>query len=349
MNPLIVERIHRGHRLMYVALLIRGARDRGGRATVLLTPDAPGSVEYATHLGPLAGDFDLITADAISASSIILAARKHRSDTIVVPDADTLLTSFFRLAWRRLPARLALLVMRPDSHGGARSTVVTLIKRAIVGALRRHPKVDVFTLASSTRKPTRNEVSDPAVVDVNSRDLDGFTVLAGLDDDHFWFGVIGAITGRKNVDLVLGALGELDPETSGLLIAGKISDDIRDDLLPVIDAATSMGLTVRVVDDFLENTQIDAAVAAVDCVILAHSNEGSSGILSKATRTGTRILAAGARSLRDDVGRIGDGARWCELDVDDIVSAMRLMQTDPTPKPLSPDGALDFTTKLLGS
>ncbi|WP_149361179.1 glycosyltransferase [Lolliginicoccus suaedae] len=347
-RPLLVERTHHGHRLMYIALLATAAHEQGGRATVLLHPDAPASTEYRIHLAPIEDTIDVVTDPAITVAGILGAAREHRCDRIVVPDADTLLPGFLRHGWRRLPVPATLLVMRPGSQGGARSTVASVVKRTIMAVLRKRPGTAIYTLASALRPAGAHEVSDPAIIDASDTAIADLRALAGLDNDRFWFGVIGAITGRKNVDLVLDALAHLDHRRTGLLIAGRISSDIADSLARAITTARESGARVAVVDDFLENEQVDAAVAAVDCVVLAHSNEGSSGILSKATRAGTRVLAAGARSLRDDVAIIGTGARWCPLDVESLRATMAAMLDEPAPPILDSDGARDFRDKLLG-
>ncbi len=118
-----------------------------------------------------------------------------------------------------------------------------------------------------------------------------------LDDSRYWFGIIGAIDERKNVSLVMAAAQGLPPGQVGLLVAGRFSDATRESLR---EFGAELPGGVRLVDRVLTDEELDAAVAAVDCVVLAHSNEGPSGLFGKAVRAGTRILGAGAQSLRRD-------------------------------------------------
>ena len=100
-------------------------------------------------------------------------------------------------------------------------------------------------------------------------------------------------------------------------------------------------------DRLLSDLELDAAIRRVDCVVLAHSNEGPSGLFGKAAAAGTRIVAAGAASLRADAGAIPEVAAWSPLDVVGLGAELDLARRKPRPDPIQGLSATDFCTALL--
>ncbi|MGR0159129.1 hypothetical protein [Paenarthrobacter nitroguajacolicus] len=110
---------------------------------------------------------------------------------------------------------------------------------------------------------------------------------------------------------------------AGLLIAGKIDPALRPEIESAAATSVAAGKPVVIVDRILSDIELDAAVAAVNCLMLAHSNEGPSGLLGKAACCGTRVIAAGAKSLKSDIEdmpRLGD---WTELNEESLGAAMQ--------------------------
>ena len=160
--------------------------------------------------------------------------------------------------------------------------------------------------------------------------------------------MLGNITDRKNLPMVAEAVARVAEHASvGLLIAGKVEAEELARARPALDRIEAVGI-VRVVDRMLEEDELDAAVALVDCLVLAHSNEGPSGLLAKAAATGTLVLTAGARSLRADARRIPTIAAWTPLDVDRIAAALATVPGRRRPRPAVATGTAAFTDSLLG-
>jgi hypothetical protein len=104
---------------------------------------------------------------------------------------------------------------------------------------------------------------------------------------------------------------------------------------------------VVVVDRMLEDVELDSAIAAVDCVVLAHSNEGPSGIFGKAVMSGTRLIASGASSLRQDAQAVATHATWTPLSADAIARAMGDAAAADRPAAVPDMGTARFTSALL--
>src|SRR5829696_8922119 len=96
MRVLIFEPYHAGHRLHYVRTMLPGLTDIGARVTVALSSETPGLPEYATHLAPLAGQFEpdawMPPAAPLKSLPGLLreSIRRQRPDALLVPTADGL-------------------------------------------------------------------------------------------------------------------------------------------------------------------------------------------------------------------------------------------------------------------
>ena len=110
---------------------------------------------------------------------------------------------------------------------------------------------------------------------------------------------------------------------AGLLIAGKIDPVLRPEIESAAAASVDSGRPVVIIDRILSDVELDAAVAAVNCLMLAHSNEGPSGLLGKAACGGTRVIAAGAKSLKSDIEELPELGDWTELNEESLGAAMQ--------------------------
>jgi hypothetical protein len=88
------------------------------------------------------------------------------------------------------------------------------------------------------------------------------------------------------------------------------------------DEFCSSGAELMIEDGMLSDESLDDAIAMSDCIIVAHTNEGPSGLLGKAAAAGTRVLAAGATTLRKDCMILGDSATWVPLDLQAMTRAV---------------------------
>jgi hypothetical protein len=109
----------------------------------------------------------------------------------------------------------------------------------------------------------------------------------------------------------------------GLLVAGMVDSEVLAQLEADNDDLKRAGHKIVIVNRLLTDAEIDCAVAASDVVVVAHSNEGPSGLLLKSKAIGTTVFAAGALSLRQDLISMGRGNdRWCELNAEAMAGVL---------------------------
>lgn len=351
---LLIEANVSGHRLFYIRLLLAEALSRGYSVHLATLCGAPQSPEFRTHLHDLEHKIALTELPDLSLETIARLSSDLKSDLTIIPDGDA---TAFKLAtvgkWHG-NGHLSLLIMREYAQSDpifARRVIKQLAKRILMLRVQNLPDIDLVVLKSATWSgKSRTKIAlDPVVVTCTSTDVARIRKTWNLDTSRYWFGVLGAITARKNLPLLLNCLADLAPERCGLLVAGSIDETVKSDLEASILKLHGLAVPVVVVDKLLSDVELDAGVAAVDCLILAHSNEGPSGLLGKAASVGTRVLAAGARSLRRDIATLDQAAEWTRLSRPAITKAMkRAMLSDPPGQPLRPSSE-SFTSALLPS
>lgn len=350
---LIVEQNSTGHRLFYARLLVEAALGRGASVSLLLGPDSDETAE-AIHLAALPTEVRVLREDVLTLEQIESLSQVEAVTRTVVPDGDRFA---LRLAKRRGwhgAGRVTVLVMReraqPRGAGISSRTVASLRSSLRTLAFKRvaaMPAVDLRVLKSAgwTGKARFVPAIDPIRIMAGAGDGSRFRTRHGLGDDRYWFAVLGAISGRKNLDLVLDGLrGVTAPY--GLLVAGRIDEDVAESVKDRLRELEQDGTAV-VIDRLLTDEELDAAVTAVDCVVLAHSNEGPSGLLGKAGAIGTRVVAAGADSLRRDLEALPGLGEWDVLSSGALTSLLDRATLLPRPRGLLDVGSSRFTDALL--
>lgn len=348
---LIVEPNPDGHRLYYAALLADGVRRRGHHPVVLTTPRAVASTEWGIHLADSGTDVETHAVEWFTLSRLAEAADRHAAEVTVVPDADRFLRPVLRHGWRG-SGRLSLLAMRPDAQPfGPRALrpVKGVVKKVLIGAADARPRVRVSALRSplSSRRGVIRWVADPITLvrdDAVVTDLRHRLVSEG---QSYWAGVFGAIHARKNLHLIAEAL--TDHPDVGLLVAGGIDAESAELAREPLARYVAAGGSFVHIAPPLDDAGFDGAISAVDCVVVAHSNEGSSGVASKAAAAGRRLVLAGARSLRRDARALPGQASWSPLDAAALsaaIGAARDAGAPPTSRAASSD---DFVSSLTWS
>lgn len=338
-----------GHRLYYVRLLAEAALGKGYEVLLAATLDDKFQ-EFATvHLDHIAARLTLIDHSTFSVATISQLAAAQDADLVVHPDGDKLLMELLR-AWTIEPAvRWNLLVMRPQGQPSRFPGLVrlkSLLKSMIRLAANRHPNVEIYTLGSAGQHSrTRRAVPDPVTLFSSDSSVDSLRGDLESSGRRYWFAVVGALDERKNIPLIAHALAPLGASV-GLVLAGRISPLILPEVDRAIVNATAAGVAVRRMDRLLSDEELDTTVAAADCVVLAHSNEGPSGIFGKALAAGTRVVAAGARTLRADCREAGGSATWTPLRVESLTAACFEASGLPRPSPNHPSHS-EFTEILL--
>jgi glycosyltransferase involved in cell wall biosynthesis len=344
----IVVPNHRGHRLNYVRILSDHANDLGTTPLVIGGHEAASSSEADLYLAGCTVRWE--TVDRVTWASVLEVAQNNACGHVVLPDGDRFLLQILR---RRTPPGISLTVLLLRSPkvslSGLRSMCTALAKRLAVAVVRRRSTTKVLSLrgaTASTVKPSY-EVRDPVTFSVDQSRI-AWLRDQGLDPATTWYAVVGSVTPRKNLDVVLEALSIVGRDGRGLIVAGKVDDLYMNEVGPALEAAERDGLRVLLIDRLLDEAELDAVISSVDCVVLAHSNEGPSGVFGKAAAAGTTVLAAGALSLKEDCKEAPASTMWTPLSAVRIAEGIQRLERRPpaTSRP-SVSGAAEFASTLL--
>lgn len=319
----IVSPGYRGHRLMYAALVIAESLQLGRRPVLLVPHGAIDSDEFRLHIERFARSIRVEEVPEFSVEKLNSRVPHDSAFPTVFIEADTWLLPLVLKA-PRWPGGTNLVIMRPGASGhgvtarvtGALKPVLRLWARAFTN--HRPWKLTSFTSGSLGRFELRDPVSftgDPA----RASELRKEWAALAAPEVESWAGILGAIGERKNVELVSRAIANLDSNV-GLVLAGpaELSEsEVEDWILPLRESRRVIRIARHMSDG-----ELDSVILALDCVVLAHSNEGPSGILARALSSGARAVTAGALSLRADAARMPDRVNWVPLDVDSISAAI---------------------------
>ena len=332
----IVAQGHGGHRMMYVRLLAEAALERGLRPVLVISPAAQVSAEFSLHLSDLQARMCTLTLEDFSVDSVQAAIPAEMHTRTVFPEGDYWLKSL-ALRRRKWPGGAQILVMRP--HGQSSRRAVRVVQSASKAALRTvgrmRPDLSVTSLRSFTSRPRLWTVPDPVRFDgtqARAEELVSAWNRAAVEAPTYWVGVLGALNSRKNLRLVAEALASISDIKVGLVVAGNCEEGeqvMSEWLAPAVEARVSVIRRAGL----LEEDELDSMVRALDCLVLAHSNEGPSGMLGKAKAIGTRVVVAGAKSLKRDARNLNDGTRWVRLSAPALADAIKRTLDSPPPPP----------------
>lgn len=354
MRVLIVEPDGRGHRLYYVRLIAVEALRCGAAVRIVVGDGDHIESVVTTHLSSLEDQVEVVQTPITGWVDIETAAGEFEATLTVVPEADGHLLSVARRRGWRGPGQLSLLVMRlrvPPVGHRVRRLIADTVKVALIILTQLRPEIRIHVLRSvfapsGSPWPT---VADPVGMSAAASDADKLRARWGIDPTRYWFGALGAITSNKNVPLLLDVILSTDfPRPVGVLVAGGIEPSVAQCIEPFRDSLAAAGVTLLVVDRLLEDLELDAAIRAVDCLILAYQHLGSSGTLGKAVAAGTRVVTAGSRTLRHDAATVGAGASWCPMTTEALSKALvaATRKANPSPRDLADEST--FARTILG-
>lgn len=345
----IVEPNPTGHRLFYVHLLADAA-DRSGDAVTLVLGGTPAQEDLRVHLTGLSANVEVLLRPVSSVKEVAAISRSLSASLTVVPDGDGLALELARRGrWSGL-GELSLLVMREKAQPSSfalMTAMKSMIRTAAFIRVASMPRVRLRMLKSSSwrGKSRFNVARDPIRLSTSPESVARFRESHRVREDRYWFAVLGAVSARKNLPLILDALRSIDAPV-GLLVAGRFGDDVLDEERQRLLQMSREGRAI-VIDRLLSDEELDAAVAVADCVVLAHSNEGPSGLLGKAAAIGTRVVASGAQSLRHDLSAHEALGTWVPLEVGELAIAFRQATTQQRPSAVLSADSRSFTTALL--
>ncbi|HHV22388.1 MAG TPA: glycosyltransferase family 4 protein [Propionibacterium sp.] len=348
---LVVEPNMEGHRFNYVRLLIAECQRRGLSVVLLTTPS--GREDFVAKAGSTEiPEWELLPDGTWPfPRDLEVISRKVQATTVVVPDGDGIALALARRPWWRGSGELRILIMRATAQAGRHPRLQPLrtwIRRAGFAVAEVVPRVTVLTLGSALdADANRSEVSDPIEFEPTDQARQVVREAMGPDPDRFWFAIAGWLDARKNIPLVLTALDDAARSADrplGLLLAGRQDAELTDTLRAVAPGDVRLAALSR----HLTDAELDAAVELSDCMVLAHSNEGPSGILGKAAAARTKVIAAGARTLAKDVQRLGHSAQWVPLDRAALTTAALNAIHQPPAAEVAYATPRDFAIALLG-
>lgn len=347
---LIVEPRHSGHRLEYVHHLAAYAISTKRSVVLATTAEVLISDEFQTHLSRSTG-LELVSCayeDLVSISGVATLARKTAAGMVVIPDADRFAYRFALGPVPRSGAQYRLLLMRSPWTSPTGRIALDLVKKALCLACEAHRTAKLFHLASFSTPPRPSwirRVPDP-VTWSREFDMQGRSEGIELPSGTFWFAVVGRIDERKNVPIIAEALRVSSARNAGLVVAGRQSVRARESIAAALDKLAAAGIATLSIDRMLSDVEISAIVAKCNCVVVAHSNEGPSGVMLKAIAAGTSVVTAGAESLHRDAAAMA--FPWSPLDAGSIAASMMLVMSDQEPRrPIALPQPDDFAAALL--
>lgn len=350
-TQVIIAQGFRGHRLMYVRLLAEAVLGEGRHPLLLLPSGVREQPEFAVHLRDIETSVSLRETDDWTLQNVRRFVEDGSVHPTVFSEGDPWVRS---IAWRAgaWPGGISLLQMRGrgQSRRSVQRAAQTLAKSLLRWLVSARSGVSVYVLVSATAsKLRRNDVPDPVSVvasPARSAALRASWYRSSGQRVSTWAGIVGGIGSRKNVELVAQALA-CTSAPIGLVLAGSAEVDellIAEWVRPLSESGR---FVVRNAQSLSEE-DFDSTISALDCVVLAHSNEGPSGILAKAFVMGTPVVASGAVSLRADIHSLGTQAEWVPLDRKALAQAIDRAVLKVHVGVSTPD-ADAFATKLINN
>ena len=345
----IVEDNTSGHRLSYVATLADYAVRSGREVTICLPAKGWATPEAQVHLSGIHGRVGRYNLSATASPEAIRSLAQHlNSAVVIIPDGDSLLASPSFYFTRIRHTQVNVLIMREPQTLSWRDpgSIKSMAKKWALRIARRKRGVSIYTLTSALSPTLRtDQVPDPITLTTNVDLVRSFRETHHMRSEIIWVGVVGGISARKNVGIIAQALTLIPGRSFGLLLAGRVDPAYRAELAHEVQILKNRGIPIVHRDETLSTADLDTAIAAVDVIALAHSNEGPSGILGKAVAASTPVVAAGATSLRRDVAGL-KGSIWVPLQANAIAKAFSTIEVQAAETDFYHDGDL-FARRLL--
>lgn len=305
----ILEWRHGGHRLFYVAAIVRAANEADLPIELVTSSGVLDTEEYRTHLAHLAEDGLLCvrtSSDVDQARGLRRELRsiRHERRPAVVPESDRFLhVLLLAKMLRQLPLPTTAIVMRPpqsvDGSLGARARSV--IKSTLLLALSRWRTLDLQLLEDPLaegddrvwRQPILSSVhlrlDDPCgLVDEPAGELP--PELDHVLADRPTLAMVGVIDGRKHLPLVLQAW-RLASETAecDLVIAGKQTSSISSWL----NSAGPLPGNIHFVDRYLTDVEVRGVLERSKAIFALYDGGLSSGFLIASAAFGRWAITIG--------------------------------------------------------
>ena len=349
MRVLIVEERSSGHLLVYVRLLAEHARARGWEVILAFGSDVAASAEFAREFS--GADHATVFYQAPLTPRVLSSLiADTEPDEVVVPHGDELASRF--ALGRPVPAvPTTLLIMRDprwERPAPLRRRVLGAMKLLAIGLASRRETIRIVWLRGAGYSGVEPHAVDPFVDDEGAA-LEPSDAVE-LPSDAFYFVVTGSITDRKNVPLIIEALGVLQARHPsarvGLALVGPNATSLSADRLASLATAARVRLHVR--DALLTNAQMNDVVRRADAVVMAYSSHSPNSTMVKAYVLGTRLVVAGSPAVQGFARGLGFepvGLRVTEL----AEACARAMSAARPPARPNPAPVAAFADRLMPS
>lgn len=352
---LIVETACAGHHLVYARLLADAALGRGASVAIAATARVVSDARFALHLGDIQGNIQVVEIEeGVSLGHLQELGRRLDAYVVLVPDALPFGSNLLLGKRSRIP-ELRLLVMndprwklegtlRPQPTQWAKLLFLLLVSR-------RRGQVIYWLRPPGYQSNDENYVCDPVIIEstTESVKLAASELRKRLEvaDDVFWFGLVGGIGDWKNPSMVIEACIAAQARTGrrlGLLVIGQWRASLS--LADAQSALRDGGVAMVTDERNLTNAEINAAIAALDCLVLAYSTHAPNSTAGKAAALGVRVVAAGTPSFRRFAHEI-TGTNGLHLDHESLVQGMLDSIARESPTPRRGYGADEFAGPFL--
>lgn len=361
---LIVEPRVRGHLLVYVKVIAQRSLAMGDDVTLALAPGASRTQEFLMHLAEISADVEIVeSAGVLTPRAMNVLIQETSPDFVIVPHGDELAARLGSPFAPNLLKPTCLLVMRDprwDSGEALRVRMKSVLKLSLLALASKRARVRLVWLRGPFYESRSKEhfAVDPFIADDSHRSISSkshaLRQLFPGSEDTFWFGVTGAVTRRKNLDVIIDALLELRARelntAFGLAVVGPIEANVLDTFEAAATRLKVAGICYYPENRLLDNQEMNVVVASVDAVVMAYSTNAPNSTLGKAYVLGTRILSAGSRTFRAHADRLGGVSS--ELSPNSLCDGMQavMRQARPMPQPdaLSSDAFADSLLRSKG-
>lgn len=351
---MVVETSASGHRLVYVREIIAKALQLDMSVVLATADEVLTDPQFARHLGPLQGSFRMVTVQGrVSVRKLQYLASGAGCDLVLVPDTLKYGLSLLLGHTRRSP-RVRLLIMNDPRWrltGKSLFSLRTWLKLILFELSSARPAVEVLWLRPQGTAPSSNVVIDPLLLEVSIEQTQADSLrlrtTLGMDPSTFWFGVVGGLDSRKNIPMIIAALRNvalIATSPVGLALIGQWRNDAsEDEATEALEGVPfcHVGHNVQ-----LSNQEMNVAVAALDCVVMAYSTTAPNSTTAKAAALGVRVATAGSPTFRKFAERL-TGCPGVDLEVGALTKELAEVITRDRPRPLVLSGPDGLTLPLL--
>lgn len=351
---MVLETSLSGHRPVYVREIVAEAVRREIAVVLATTHEVLDDPGFTDHFGPLAESIALATvAGGISASGLQRLAADSGCDLVIVPDALKYGLPLLFGVTRKYPMLRILIMNDPRWHAGHRPLASLVAGAKLLGLLASaaRPGVELLWLRPQGTKPSRRVVIDPLLLEASIEEVEieasRMRAVLQMDPSVFWFGVVGVLDSRKNIPMVAEALELIASESTqkvGLALLGPWASESARQSAERCLSDPAFPLVQR--DRPMTNHEMNVAVAALDCVVMAYSTNAPNSTTAKAAALGVRVAAAGSQTFRR-FARVLTGSEGATLEVEGLALEMRASMRRDAPPARELTGAEGLTGPLL--